>query len=128
MSKLETSIQDHLAKNNVLFELQKPMPLKEWPWKTQRSKQSPKCDLYLPTAQLYVEMKGYMTLYAISKMSWLCKQDFSYYIFQGTEDDWNPYIESPLKNLSATNKTTSNIEHQISELVYFSQNSATLSS
>jgi hypothetical protein len=124
MSKLENRIKNILTINNIDFEEQRPVPLDEYPWKTKQSKTSPKSDLYLPQFDLYVEIKGFMTFQAVSKLSFLSRQNFRYYIFQGTETQWNPYIESYLINY--IKKTTSisngiqlenNIKHQLSELI-----------
>jgi len=93
MSKLEDQIEKYFTNNNIEFEKQKPMPVKNWPWKTERSKRSPKCDFYIPAANLYVEVKGYMTIEAMSKLAFFCNQtEFNYFILQGTEIDWDVEI------------------------------------
>ncbi len=122
MSELEKIVADGLAKARIQFERQNRMPLDDWPWKKPRS-HKPKCDFYLPQALLYVEVKGFMTIHAMAKMSWLCRQkSIRYYILQGSEDDWNPYLHSPLNNSRPEKRTTrKNIEQQILELSWLVQ-------
>lgn len=122
MSKLENEVATALAKANIQFECQNKMPLDDWPWKMPRS-HKPKCDFFLPQASIYVEVKGFMTIHAMAKMSWLCRQkNVRYYILQGSETDWNPYLHSPLNNSSPSKRTVQqNIEQQIQELCLFVQ-------
>ena len=63
-----------------------------------------------------------MTYRAVSKLSYLSRQNFKYYIFQGTEPQWNPTIDTYLKlNNVAPNKETVKLDfkitHQIQELI-----------
>ena len=123
MSKLENRIKDFLINNNIDFEEQKPVPIDDYPWKTNQSITSPKTDLYLPKYDLYIEIKGFMTFQAVSKLSFLSRQNFRYYIFQGTEQQWNPFIDTFLDNnnvnyfsLSNGKQLECNIKHQLSEL------------
>jgi hypothetical protein len=70
---------------------------------------------------LYIEIKGFMTYQAVSKLSFLSRQNFRYYIFQGTESQWNPYIDTFLvNNIEVTNpiQVERNIKHQLSELAH----------
>ncbi len=123
MSKLEQRIQDELSKHQINFEIQKPVPLEKYPWQTSRSKTAPKADIYLNDFDLYVEVKGFMTYRAVSKLSFLSRQNFKYYIFQGTESEWNPTIETYISfdmdsfSLKESRKIEANIRHQINELV-----------
>ena len=122
MSKLEERIQDELNKKGIRFEAQKPVPIENYPWKTNRSKTSPKCDIYLNDYDVYVEIKGFMTFRATSKLSFLSRQNFKYYIFQGTEPEWNPFIESFIKKDNKKEKSNNeqlekNIKHQLDELI-----------
>ena len=122
MSKLEDEVADAMTKANIQFECQNKMPLEDWPWKKPRS-HKPKCDFFLPQASIYVEVKGFMTIHAMAKMSWLCRQkNIRYYILQGSEDDWNPHLNSLLNNSSPAQRTTQqNIEQQIQELRWLIQ-------
>jgi hypothetical protein len=59
-----------------------------------------------------------MTIHAMAKMSWLCRQHkLRYYILQGSEDDWDPYLSSPIGTTIPVPRTTvQNLEQQIQEL------------
>lgn len=68
-----------------------------------------------------------MTFRAISKLSHLSRQDFKYYIFQGTEPQWNPTIGTFLKTADITENKGKNlldpvIKHQIQELINLKTN------
>jgi hypothetical protein len=128
MSQLEDAIQAQLEYNKVPFTPQERIPVESWPWKRPRS-HSPKCDFYLPTGNIYVEVKGFMTIHAMAKLSWFCRQNhIRYYIFQGTEEDWNPFIDSPVGNVRGTLPESNqkireqNITHQIKELIWLVSN------
>ena len=128
MSKLEQKIQNEFIRNKINFETQKPVPIENYPWQSNRSKTSPKCDIYLTDFDLYIEVKGFMTYQAVSKLSYLTRQNFNYYIFQGTEYQWNPTIDTYLNfNQIANDKETRilnfNINHQIQELINLKSNS-----
>jgi hypothetical protein len=129
MSKLEERIQVELRRNHINFEIQKPVPLDNYPWKSTRSLISPKCDLYLNDFDLYIEVKGFMTYQAVSKLSYLSRQDFKYYIFQGTEPEWNPFIGTNFATgINPTNVKNStslerNIKHQLGELINLKKDS-----
>jgi hypothetical protein len=66
-----------------------------WPWKKKGSHR-PTADIVIPKPRIYVEVKGFMTLFAMAKLRWLSNQGFAYYVFQATEPRWNPWLESPL--------------------------------
>jgi hypothetical protein len=125
MSKLEERVIRELRSLGV--EIQKPVPIKEFPWETSRTKTSPKSDIYIPRFDLYIEVKGFMTIEAMSKMAYLSKQGFRYYIFQGTEYEWVPYyksylyLDSPeiidIYRMSKTRRLKFNIDFQLKELM-----------
>lgn len=123
MSKLEERIQSELKRNHIVFEVQKPIPLDIYPWKTSRTMTNPKCDIYLIDFDLYIEIKGFMTYQAVSKLSYLSRQNYTYYIFQGTEHEWNPFIDTNIAsgnntiNQSNSARLEGNIKHQIEELI-----------
>ncbi|MEI6076408.1 MAG: hypothetical protein WCS94_12575 [Verrucomicrobiota bacterium] len=123
MSKLEDVVKTGLLEAGVTFECQNEMPLDVWPWKKPRSHKL-KCDFFLPKGAIYIEVKGFMTIHAMAKMSWLCRQQgIRYYILQGSEEDWNPYLNSPLKDASPARRTTrQNIEQQVTELQWLIAN------
>jgi hypothetical protein len=123
MSKLEENIINKLINNNIELESQKVIPIDNCPWKNS-NKISSKCDIYLPQADLYIEVKGFMTIFAMAKMSWFCKQNINYYIFQGTEEDWSLNIGNIIdENYKSENIRPKyklfeyNFEYQIKEIV-----------
>lgn len=134
MSQLENLIQIQMEQSGIQYEPQKRMPFDLWPWRCPRSHQ-PKCDFYLPEGEIYVEVKGFMTIQAMAKLSWFCRQEeIRYYIFQGTEEDWNPYLDSP-QNIMRDELPTSkkkirdqNIAHQVQELSWLISNDPSKSS
>lgn len=122
MSKLEQRIISQLSNHGVDYEAQVPVPLESYPWKTLRTKTPPKSDIYLPEFDIYIEIKGFMTYRAVSKLSFLAQQNYKYYIFQGTEPQWNPFIDSYLKTPECISKTQKGkmdflIDFQINELI-----------
>ena len=123
MSKIEQHIISELAKHNINMEFQKPVPIDDYPWKTSLSRSAPKCDIYLVDYDLYIEVKGFMTIEAMSKLAFLSNQSYKYYIFHATEFDWNPYLDSNIDNampsifISKAQTMRDNISHQINELV-----------
>lgn len=123
MSKLEEYIYKELREKNIEFEIQKIIPLDDCPWKKGKNIKSIS-DIYLPKSKTYIEIKGFMTIFAMSKMSRFCKQNINYYIFQGTEYDWpissndillNNYNKIWIKTKSWT--LNYNIQYQIQELL-----------
>ena len=128
MSKLEIRIQEELKKHNVNFETQKPVPLDNYPWKTSRSITSPKSDIYLTDFDIHIEVKGFMTFRAVSKLSYLSRQNYKYYIFQGTESQWDckkgSFIvdDNRTEILSEGKTLEKNIKHQIEELINLKNN------
>jgi hypothetical protein len=88
MSKNEDIIENLFIENGFAYKKQVSVPIENFPWKTERTKHSPRVDFYLEATNIYIEVKGFMTIEAMSKMAFLCKQDFPYYIFQVTEKDW----------------------------------------
>jgi hypothetical protein len=129
MSKLEERIQNELKINTINYEIQKHVPLENYPWKTSRSITSTKCDIYLNDFDLYIEVKGFMTYEAVSKLSFLSRQEFKYYIFQGTESEWNPFIDTNIstlnksENLKTNKRLESNIKHQLEEIINLKKDS-----
>ena len=129
MSKLEERIQNELRRNQIIFEIQKPVPLENYPWKTNRSFTSTKCDIYLNDLGLFVEVKGFMTYQAVSKLSFLSRQKFNYYIFQGTEPEWDPFIDTNITtnniqaNQNNSKRLEANISHQLNEIIILKKDS-----
>jgi hypothetical protein len=132
MSK-EASTYDSLNEGDVAallqqaglrFERHKPLPVADWPWRTARSREAPKCDFYLSDSSIYIEVKGWMTLYALAKSAWMCGQDFRYYFFQNDDETWEPFEDSPCRIDDIDRASTASLRRcsrrqQIQELVWF---------
>jgi hypothetical protein len=51
-------------------------------------------DFYLPGPDMFIEVKGQMTLHQVAKMLYLAAQpDYRYYVYQSSEEDWDPTID-----------------------------------
>lgn len=74
-------------------------------------------DFYLPEKDLYVEIKGFMTLYQINVLKYLLSfTNKHFYILQMTEEDWIiPYNKD--EHLSVNRKIQNNIEIQFNEIL-----------
>ena len=124
MSKNEDYLENAFTKHGIQFEKQVAIKIDDYPWKTDRSRTNPKSDFYLPKYELYIEVKGFMTIEAISKMAFLSKQKVRYYIYQCTEYEWNPFIGNQNTNKdenikygkSKSKQLEININEQINEL------------
>ena len=134
MSVVEDTVEAQFIDLSVSFEKQIRIPFDDWPWKTSRS-HKPKCDFYLPGGKIYIEVKGFMTIHAMSKLSWFCRQkSINYYILHGTEPDWNPHINSPIencfKNFTGTKKKAMEnmIAFQAKELKWLVENNPSTAS
>ena len=96
-----------------------------WPWRKKGSHR-PTCDIVILKPRIYVEVKGFMTLFAMAKLRWLADRVPGYYIFQATEPGWNPWLRSPLRTVDRRTpqmKPARQIEltqdQQIAELVHY---------
>ena len=119
MSKNEEKVSNSLTELGIAFEREKPIPINDYPWRNLKTKLNHKVDFYIPKNEIFIEIKGWMTIYAMSKMMWLANNLKNYYIFQMTENDWNPFLNSPLKH---ENEKISKYNQQLKEIVYFSKN------
>ncbi len=97
MSKLEEKVKKDLSKHFYNIVEQPEMPVTP-PWF--KSKIKAKAD-FLLNGELYIEVKGIMTLESMEKMLWFTQQNFPYYILQATEkDDWILSYENQILELS----------------------------
>ena len=132
MSKLERDIEVALSREKIQFSRDNAalqLPLDSWPWKRPGSRK-PRCDFFIPSSSIYVEVKGFMTIHAMAQLSWLSRNEtLRYFILQGTENDWNPYLDSPLGTTCPPTRTTAtNIDQQIAELKWLTRNDPVRSS
>lgn len=63
-------------------------------------------DFYIPATELYIEVKGPMTLEAIQKAATLARVRPTYYLYNCTDYDWRPRVEHWPENVldAATKK------------------------
>jgi len=119
MSKNEDRVSNSLTELGIVFEREKPIPINIYPWRNLKSKLNHKVDFYIPNNDIFIEIKGWMTIHAMSKMMWLANNLNNYYIFQMTENDWNPFLDSPLKH---QNGQISKYNQQLQEILFFTKN------
>ena len=65
MSILENDIEKVFIDHSVIYEKQKRIPIVSYPWKIKENALGPKSDFYLPKIDLYIEVKGFMTIEAM---------------------------------------------------------------
>lgn len=112
MSQAEKDFESFLRKNHIKYEAQ--YKIFDIPF-TQRHYHL--VDFYLPDYDLYIEVKGFMTLFQINVLKYLLKyRKEHFYILQVTEEDWiKPYNKS-LHN-SLRNKLELNRDMQYKEII-----------
>lgn len=118
MSKYEKIVYEFLTSKNIQFDGPDTVgSIKGIPF-NQTGYYSP--DFYIPSLDLYIEVKGLMTLHMVEMMKYMLSVwDGNYIILQMTEEDWiEPYCKS--KHKSIEKKIQQNIEKQLSELVSLS--------
>lgn len=76
-----------------------------------------KVDFYLKKKNLCIEVKGFMTLYAINVLKYLqSRSDINLYILGATHEDWvSPY--NKVQHRSITNKIQSDVKLQYDEII-----------
>jgi hypothetical protein len=126
MSKNEEELAMALTNNGIIFIPQQSIPF-PCPWMTGLSRSNPKVDFYIPAMDLYIEVKGFMTIEAMAKMAFISRQNIRYYIYQCTESEWDPLIENNCarKINNATNisaKLKQNKCNQINEICNVDRN------
>lgn len=113
MSALEKNIHSELTKifglNNVIYQKE----IYNCPF---TSSNKHKVDFFIKNYDLYIEVKGSMTLYETNVLEYLLKyREERFCIIQGTCEDWiRPYVKS--RDKSAKNKNTQNLAQQLQEL------------
>jgi hypothetical protein len=112
MSQAEKDFESFLRKNPIKYKCQ--YKIFDVPF-TQRHYHL--VDFYLPDYDLYIEVKGFMTLYQINILKYFLKyRKEKFYILQVTDEDWiNPYIKSKYGSLK--NKFLLNKEIQYKEVL-----------
>ena len=119
-SKLEKIFADFLTNNNIKYVSQKTV--NNCPFNRGGKY---KIDFYLPDYDLYIEVKGQMTMYQVNVLRY-CSEYLgkNYYILQMTSEDWiGPYSCSGLKNIRS--KIMQDTATQFNEILDLSQNRIT---
>lgn len=77
-----------------------------------------KADFYLPKKDLFIEIKGFMTLYAVNKLIYLLEKRLpnNFCILQMTEEEWIKEISEDKNLKSASGKLQKSIQQQFSEI------------
>jgi hypothetical protein len=117
MSMMEDKFENFLIKNNI--EYIRSYQINDIPFTKRKTHL---VDFYLPEKDLYIEIKGFMTLYQINVLKYLHHHtEKSFYILQMTEEDWiDPYNNE--KHKSITNKINMNVEKQFNEIKTLNNN------
>lgn len=112
MSKTEEDFERFLRKNKIKYKSQ--YKIEGAPFNRRNYHL---VDFYLPELDLYVEVKGFMTLYQVNVLTYLSKYSGKhFYILQVTEEDWiRPYSKEIDGSLS--NKFIENKEIQYNEIL-----------
>jgi len=104
MSKLEDRFESFLIENNIKYEKQKEIPVNV-PW----SKRKSKCDFHLIDIDLYIEVKGFMTLESMFKIYYLMSQKSINYILLQMTEGVSLFME---EDLSVKENVKINIDRQ----------------
>lgn len=77
-----------------------------------------KPDFYLPQKDLYIEVKGFMTIWTVNKLQYLLKKRLpeNFCILQMTEDWWIPAVRDDETLTSAKSKIAKSIAIQFEEI------------
>lgn len=77
-----------------------------------------KPDFYLPDKNLYIEIKGFMTLYTVNKLHYLLQLlPENFCILQMTEDDWIKELLSDKSILSKKDRLQRSCTRQFNEIL-----------
>lgn len=123
MSQAEKDFESFLKNNHIKYKSQ--YKIFDIPF-TQRHYHL--VDFYLPDYDLYIEVKGFMTLFQINVLKYLLKyRKEHFYILQVTEEDWiKPY--NKLVHNSLRNKLELNKDMQYKELLKLKKGNIDISS
>lgn len=116
MSKLEESLSKTLGESGVYTQSHQRLYFNtKIPWS---NKDYVVPDIFIPHTNLYIEVKGFMTIEAMTKLVWIAKNSpYPYYIFQGTEIDW---LNSDCGYATAGTKKkrmADNFDYQVNEIL-----------
>jgi hypothetical protein len=111
MSNGEKILKNYLIAQNILYREQEPVKV---PWPVEKNEH--KVDFYLTDSNVYIEVKGQMTYYAVNQLLWEVKKiPAPFFVFQCTEEDWiDKYDEK--RHGTQTAKIKYNIDRQFKEI------------
>jgi len=117
MSKNEDRFERFLVENKIEYKIptKKEYSIDNIPFnKTHVYKP----DFYLPEKDLYIEIKGYMTLFTVNKLMYLLKKRLpsNFCILQMTDETWISEIYHDNTFSSIEKKIEKSIEKQLSEI------------
>ena len=117
MSANEDAFKSFLEKNNIEYKI----PSKKEYSITDISFNKTKVyrpDFYLPEKDLYIEIKGFMTLFNVNKLLYLLRKRLptNFCILQMTDETWIPEIYKDKTLTSINKKIDKSIETQFDEI------------
>ena len=106
--KFINEFQNQLYSNDIIYQYPISVPF------TKNHKHY--VDFYIPSKDLYIEIKGFMTYTSVNILKYLLyESNKNFYIFQMTEEDWIEEYNKE-KHKSIKNKLQNNFEIQINEI------------
>ncbi|MDY6397113.1 MAG: hypothetical protein SPL22_05220 [Treponema sp.] len=104
MSANEEAFKSFLEKNNIEYKIpsKKEYSITDIPFNKTKVYRP---DFYLPEKDLYIEIKGFMTLFNVNKLLYLLRKRLptNFCILQMTDETWIPEIYQD-KTLTSVNK------------------------
>jgi hypothetical protein len=117
MSANEDAFKSFLEKNNIDYKIpsKKEYSITDIPFNKTKVYRP---DFYLPEKDLYIEIKGFMTLFNVNKLLYLLKKRLptNFCILQMTDETWIPEIYQDKTLTSINKKIDKSIETQFDEI------------
>ena len=117
MSANEEAFKSFLEKNNIEYKIptKKEYSITDIPFNKTKVYRP---DFYLPEKDLYIEIKGFMTLFNVNKLLYLLKKRLptNFCILQMTDETWIPEIYQDKTLTSINKKIDKSIEIQFDEI------------
>lgn len=117
MSANEDAFKSFLEKNNIEYKIpsKKEYSITDIPFNKTKVYRP---DFYLPEKDLYIEIKGFMTLFNVNKLLYLLKKRLptNFCILQMTDETWIPEIYKDKTLTSINKKIDKSIEIQFDEI------------
>ena len=117
MSANEEAFKSFLEKNNIEYKIpsKKEYSITDIPFNKTKVYRP---DFYLPEKNLYIEIKGFMTLFNVNKLLYLLRKRLptNFCILQMTDETWIPEIYQDKTLTSVNKKIDKSIEIQFDEI------------